>query len=84
MMSLDSSVGIVMGYRMGDQDILLFSAAPRLVLGLTQPPNQQLPGTLPLGFKQPRHEADHSPPSSAGIKSGAISPTFRMSSRCGA
>jgi hypothetical protein len=36
--------------------------------GPTQPPIQWVPGTLSLGVKRPRREADHSPPSSAKVK----------------
>jgi len=34
----------------------------------TQPPIQQVSGALSLGLKQPRYEADHSPPSEAEVK----------------
>jgi hypothetical protein len=41
-------------------------------------------GTFPE-VKQPRREADHSPPSSAEVKTGgAIPPLFHMTSWCGA
>jgi len=36
-------------------------------LGSTQPPTQWILGALSLRLKQPEHEADHSPPSSAEI-----------------
>jgi len=39
-----------------------------MALGLTQPPIQWVPGDLSLRIKQPGHEADHSPPSSAEVK----------------
>jgi hypothetical protein len=48
--------------------IFLFTTAFRTVLGSTQPPIQWVPGNLSLGVKQPRREADHSPPSSTEVK----------------
>jgi len=39
-----------------------------LALGPTQSPTQRVMGYLSLGVKQPVHEADHSPPSSAKVK----------------
>jgi hypothetical protein len=48
--------------------IFLFITASRTVLGPTQSPIQRVPGALSLGVKQPRREADHSPPSSAEVK----------------
>jgi hypothetical protein len=48
--------------------IFLFTTASRMALGPTQPPIQWVPGALSLGVKQPGHEADHSPPSSAKVK----------------
>jgi hypothetical protein len=67
---------IVLGYRLDDQrfrsqqglGIFLFATTSRPVLGPSQPPIQWVPGTLFLGLKQSRHEADHSPPPSAEIK----------------
>jgi hypothetical protein len=57
--SRDSSVSIVLGYRLDDQDsrfdswrglgIFLFTTASRMDLGLTQPPIQWVPGALPWG-----------------------------------
>jgi hypothetical protein len=38
------------------------------MLGPTQPPIQWVPGAHSLGVKQPGHEADHSPPTSAEVK----------------
>jgi hypothetical protein len=76
--SHDSSVGIVLGYRLDDQGSkvrfpadsgsFLFTTASRMAMGLTQSPIQGVPGALSLGIKQPRCEADHSPPSSAEVK----------------
>jgi hypothetical protein len=49
--------------------IFLFTTAvSRLALGPTQPPIQWIQGALSLGVKQPDHEDDHSPPSSAKAK----------------
>jgi hypothetical protein len=48
--------------------IFLFTAVSRTALGPTQPPIQWVPGVLTLGVKQPRCEAEHSPPSSAEVK----------------
>jgi hypothetical protein len=43
--------------------MILLSTSSRPVLGLTQPPNQWIPG-----IKRPGHEADQSRPSSAEAK----------------
>jgi hypothetical protein len=48
--------------------ILLFTTTSRMALGPTQPPIQWVPGALSLGIKQPGHEANHSPPSSAEVE----------------
>jgi hypothetical protein len=48
--------------------IFLFTTASRTDLGPTQPPIQWVPWALSLGVKRPKHEADHSPPSSAEVK----------------
>jgi hypothetical protein len=48
--------------------IFLFTTASRPALGPTQPPIQWVPGALYLGLKRPGSEADHLPPSSAGVK----------------
>jgi hypothetical protein len=48
--------------------IFLFTTAYRTALGPTQPSIQWVPGALSLGLKQPRREADHSPPFSAEVK----------------
>jgi hypothetical protein len=48
--------------------IFLFTTVSRTTLGPTQPPIQWVPGALSLGVKRPVLEADHSPPSSAEIK----------------
>jgi hypothetical protein len=48
--------------------IFLFTTTSRTALGPTKPPIQWVPGALSLGVKQLRHEADHSPPSSAEVE----------------
>jgi len=48
--------------------ILLFTTAPRMALGPTQPPIQWVLRALSLGIKRPGCEADHSPPPSAKVK----------------
>jgi hypothetical protein len=48
--------------------IFLFISTSGPALGPTQPPIQWVPWTLCLGVKQPGHEADQSPPSSAEVK----------------
>jgi hypothetical protein len=48
--------------------IFLFTTMSRMVLGPTQAPIKWAPGALSLGEKQPGHEADHSPQSSAEVK----------------
>jgi hypothetical protein len=65
--------GIALGYGLDGQGfesrqglgIFLLFTASRPVLGPTQPPIQWVPAVLSLGLKQPRRDADHSPPSSA-------------------
>jgi hypothetical protein len=76
--SRDSSVGVALGYGLEDRGsrvlfpeglgIFLFTIASRTALEPTQPPIQWVLGALSLGVKQPGHEADHSPPSSAEVK----------------
>jgi hypothetical protein len=48
--------------------IFLFATASRPALGPTTSPIQWVLGALSLGVKQPRREADNSPPSSAKVK----------------
>jgi hypothetical protein len=56
-------------------------AASRPALGLTQSPNQWIPGALSLGVKRHGREGDHLPPSSAQVKnSGTIFALSDMSS----
>jgi hypothetical protein len=56
------------------QEIFLYSTASRPALEPTHSPFQCVPGALSLGIKQPRREADHSPPSSAEVKNGGAIP----------
>jgi hypothetical protein len=66
----------VLGYRLDDWGfesqqglgILLFTTMSRPALGPIQPPIQWVPGALSLGVKWLGCEADHSPPSSAEVK----------------
>jgi hypothetical protein len=53
-------------YRLHELDY--FTTVSRLALGPTQPPIQWVPGTVSLGVKPPRREANHSPPSSTEVK----------------
>jgi hypothetical protein len=58
----------------GRGKFFLLSMSSKPVLGPTQPAIQWLQRALP-GVKQPRREADHSPPSSAEVKNcGAVTP----------
>jgi hypothetical protein len=65
-------------------EIFLFSITSRLALGFTQPPIQWIMGSCFPGVQQQRHEADHSPPSTAKVKNGgAIStPQYIFMSLC--
>jgi len=47
--------------------IFLFTTSDT-ALGLNHPPIQWVPRAFSLGVKWPGHEADHTPPSSAGVK----------------
>jgi hypothetical protein len=76
-MSRDSTVGIATSYWLDDRGVgvpspggvknFLFSTSFRPDVG-SKPPIQCVPGTLSPGVKLPRHEADHSPPTSAEVK----------------
>jgi hypothetical protein len=69
-----------MGYVLGGRGSIpergkgYFSTVFRPALGSTQPPIQWAPGDLSRGVKRPGREADHSPPSSAEVKSGGAIP----------
>jgi hypothetical protein len=77
-MSRDSVVGIATSYELDDRGVrvsdpvrvknFLFSKSPTLALSSSQPPIQWVPGALSPGVKQPGHEVDHSPPTSAELK----------------
>jgi hypothetical protein len=69
-MSRDSSVGIALGYGLGNRGsrlrfpaglgIFLFITASIMALGPTQPPIQWVPGVLSLGVKRPGHLSQYS------------------------
>jgi hypothetical protein len=64
---------------------LLYKVYIPPTLGLTQPPIQWESAALSLGVRRPGPEADHSPPSSAEVKTrGAIPPLPNTSSWRGA
>jgi hypothetical protein len=68
--------GIAISYGLDDRGfksrqglgIFLFTTASRLALGPTQPPIQWVSRALSLRVNRPGREADHSPPSSAQVK----------------
>jgi hypothetical protein len=65
----------------GRGKIFLFSTASIPALGPTQLPVQWVPGAVSQGVMWLEHEADHSLPSSAGMKNGgAIPPLSHLSS----
>jgi hypothetical protein len=76
--SRDSSVGVALGYGLGDRGSrvrfpaeagnFFFTTVSRTALGPTQPPIQCVLWALSLGVKRPGREGDHSPPSSAEVK----------------
>jgi hypothetical protein len=75
-MSLDSSVGTVMGYGLDSR-----GTSPRPTLGPNQHCIQWVAGSLSLGIKQWEHEANHSSTSDAEVRNGgAIPPLPHMSS----
>jgi hypothetical protein len=67
---------VALGYGLDDRGfesreglgIFLFTTAFRMALGTTQPPIQCVLGSLSVGIKGQRREADHSPLSSAEVK----------------
>jgi hypothetical protein len=79
-MSLDSSVGRAMGYKMDSWSSIpsrvnrFFSTMSRLALGSNQPPIQWVTGAPSLDEQGPGREADHLPPSSAKVKNGGATP----------
>jgi hypothetical protein len=77
----DSSIGIVTGYALesrcsipGRGKIFLFSIASRLTLRPTKPSVQWVWEALTPGVERPGREADHSRPSSAEFRNGAVIP----------
>jgi hypothetical protein len=58
----------------------LDSTTSRLALAPAQPPIQWVPGALSQGVKQPRCEAEHSPPPNAEGKTGGFIPPLPHSS----
>jgi hypothetical protein len=52
----------------GSIKTFLFSTSSRPTLGRIEPPIQWIPRALSLGVKRPGREADHSHPTSAGVK----------------
>jgi hypothetical protein len=68
-----------------EQGFFLFATASRPALGPTESPIQWVPGDPSQRVKRPGREADHSPLSSAEVKTrGAIPPLSHTSSWCGA
>jgi hypothetical protein len=81
--SWDSSVGIATVEEFGfdsrqGQESFFLSTASRLAPGATQPPLHWVPGALSPGVKRQGREADHSPPSSAGVKNGGAVPPLPL------
>jgi hypothetical protein len=76
--SRDSSVGIATGYGLDDRGvgvrvpvgsgIFHFSKSSRPALEYTQPPIEWVPGAHSPEAKRQEHEADHSPRTSAEVK----------------
>jgi hypothetical protein len=60
------------------RETFLFSTVSRLALEPTKLPLQWVPWTLSVGVNRPRHEADHSPPSSAEVKHGGAMPLLPL------
>jgi hypothetical protein len=65
--------------------IFLFTTAFRTALGPTQPPIHLVPGALSVGVKRPGREADHSPPSTAEVKTAwsyTATPQYALMTWC--
>jgi hypothetical protein len=63
------SVAIATGYGLDGRGVTVrVPVGARLVLGLTKPPIQWVPGDLSPGVKRPGRESDHSPPTSAEVE----------------
>jgi hypothetical protein len=76
-------VGIATGYRLDGRGSILgkeryFSLVHSIQTGSgpTSLLSSGYRGFFPWGVKQPGHEADHSPPSSAKVKNGGAIPPF--------
>jgi hypothetical protein len=67
-LSHDSSDSIVKWMISAGLQIFLFATAPNPALGPTQPPIKWVPRALSPVIRQPKRDADHSPPSSAEVK----------------
>jgi hypothetical protein len=79
----DGSVSVATGYRLNGQGsipgrgkIFILCIASTVAVEHTQPPIQWVFGAISPGVKQPGHEADHSPLSSAEVKNGQAIPVF--------
>jgi hypothetical protein len=72
-MSRDSSVGVETGYRLGGRGVIVRVPVWARLFFSPRHSIQWLQGAL-HGIKQPRHEADYSPPSSAQVKNGGAVP----------
>jgi hypothetical protein len=87
--SQDSSLSIVMHYRLDGQDLIpgkgkicLFSTAIRPLLEAHPASYPVSNGEISLEVKWPGHKADHSPPSSAEVKNGGAIPPHPHMSLC--
>jgi hypothetical protein len=76
-----AGIGIAMSYGLDDRSsisgrskIFLFSTVSRPALRPIKPPIQWMPVVLSPGIKGQEPEADHSPPSTAKVKNGGVTP----------
>jgi hypothetical protein len=67
-------MGGLPGFGSKQYNIVFFYIASRPDLKPTQPPIKWVPGALPPRVKWQGHEADHSLPGSAEVKSGGAIP----------
>jgi len=66
--------------RLGQDFFFFFATIPGTVLGPAKPPNQWRTEDLPPGVKRPGVDSNHSPPSSAGLRTcGATLPLSNTS-----
>jgi hypothetical protein len=71
------SLDILVNYYQITQHYIQEDSSPLFIF--FRPPTEWVPGTIYLGVKLPKREADHSPPSSAEVKKcGAIPPRPRV------